>query len=60
MKLNSLDNLPIAFVYCISYFVLPYCFVSYSKIFEEEGLSLIGQKRTGNTAGVNILNSWFF
>ena len=29
-------------------------FVSCSKIFDEEGLSLIGKKRTGNTTGVNI------
>ena len=29
-------------------------FVSYSKISDDEGLSLIGQKRTGNTARMNI------
>ena len=55
MKLNSLDSLPIAFnIALLWYFVLPNRFVSHSKIFDEEGLSLIGQKRTANIAGVNI------
>ena len=47
MKLNSLYTLPNGVFFCISYFDLPNRFVSYSKIFDGEGLSLdlIGQKR---------------
>ena len=52
MKLNSLDNLPIAILLYIE-FILPNRFVSYSKIFDGEGLSLglIGQKRQYSWSG---------
>ena len=55
MKLNKLDSLPIAFNIVYAWcFVLPNRFLSYSKIFDEEGLSLIGKKRAGNITGVNV------